>query len=68
LLLADVALHAAQALATAEELDTALRPAFFCGARPIGLLHEVLDVAASCRAVHMGALDRAWTRGGRGRR
>ncbi|MFC6256393.1 hypothetical protein ACFP5Z_04965, partial [Kocuria oceani] len=52
-LLANEAVHAAkaQAWAAAEELDMALRLAFFRGSGPISLLHEVLGLAAGCPAV-----------------
>lgn len=52
-LLANEAVHAAkdQGLAVAEELDWALRLAFFRDSRCITLLHEVLDVASSCPSV-----------------
>jgi predicted DsbA family dithiol-disulfide isomerase len=60
-LLANEAVHAAkaQSRAAAEELDMALRRAFFRDCRPITLLHEILDIAADCPAVDAEALQAA---------
>lgn len=58
---ANEAVHAAKAQspAAAEELDMALRLAFFRDSRPITLLHEILEVAAGCPAVDVGSLQSA---------
>lgn len=45
-----------QSLRASEALDRALRVALFGQSRPIGLRHEVLDVAEGCRAVDAGVL------------
>lgn len=66
-----VALEAVQAakaqpvggLVASEQLDLALRQAFFAGSRPIGLLTEVVDVARSCAAVDVDALQDALFQG-----
>ncbi|SDO15440.1 DsbA family protein [Geodermatophilus sp. DSM 45219] len=60
-LLANEAVHAAktQSPAAAEQLDMALRLAFFRDSRCISMLHEVLDVARGCDAVDAGALAAA---------
>lgn len=50
-------------LRASEELDAALRYAFFAESRPIQLLTEVLDVARSCPAVDADALLDALTAG-----
>lgn len=57
-LLANEAVHAAksQSLAAAEELDMALRLAFFRDSRTISMLHEILDIAADCATVDVDAL------------
>jgi predicted DsbA family dithiol-disulfide isomerase len=67
-----VALDAVQAakapevggLAASEQLDAALRAAFFVECRPIGLLTEVLAIAGDCPAVDERALDAALSAGG----
>ncbi|MGE0777462.1 DsbA family oxidoreductase [Mycolicibacterium sp.] len=50
---ANEAVHAAkrQSPRAAEDLDMALRRAFFCDSRPISMLHEIVDVAAGCDSV-----------------
>jgi predicted DsbA family dithiol-disulfide isomerase len=50
---ADEAVHAAkqQSLAAAEQLDMALRLAFFRDSRCLSMLHEVVDVAGGCDLV-----------------
>ena len=60
-LLANEAVHAAkaQSWAAAEELDMALRLAFFRDSRPISLLHEILVVAAGCATVDTDDLGHA---------
>jgi predicted DsbA family dithiol-disulfide isomerase len=52
-LLANEAVHAAkqQSLAAAEELDMAIRHAFFTDSRSISLLHELVDIAEHCPGV-----------------
>lgn len=50
-------------LRASEELDAALRHAFFAQSRPIQLLTEVLDVARSCPSVDADALLDALTAG-----
>ncbi|WP_324651090.1 DsbA family oxidoreductase [Georgenia sp. H159] len=57
-LLANEAVHAAKAqgLAASEELDLALRRAFFAESRTISMLHEILDVAAACPSVDADSL------------
>jgi predicted DsbA family dithiol-disulfide isomerase len=59
-LLANEAVHAAKRQSTpaAEDLDMALRHAFFTDSRPIALLHEIVDVAAACDGVDEDALRR----------
>jgi predicted DsbA family dithiol-disulfide isomerase len=59
-LLANEAVHAAkrQSPQAAEELDMALRHAFFTDSRTISLLHEIIDVAGGCVAVDADALRR----------
>jgi predicted DsbA family dithiol-disulfide isomerase len=59
-LLANEAVHAAkrQSPQAAEQLDMALRHAFFTDSRTISLLHEVIDVAGACPAVDADALRR----------
>jgi predicted DsbA family dithiol-disulfide isomerase len=58
---ADEAVHAAkeQSAAAAEQLDMALRLAFFRDSRCISMLHEVVDVARGCDRVDAGALAAA---------
>ena len=46
----------AQSAAAAEQLDMALRLAFFRDSRCISMLHEVVDVACGCDAVDADAL------------
>ncbi|RBY82910.1 dithiol-disulfide isomerase [Geodermatophilus sp. TF02-6] len=60
-LLADEAVHAAkaQSAAAAEQLDMALRVAFFRDSRCISMLHEVVDVARGCDSVDADALATA---------
>ncbi|RBY90926.1 DsbA family protein [Blastococcus sp. TF02A-26] len=60
-LLANEAVHAAKAQspAAAEQLDMALRLAFFRDSRCISMLHEVVDVARGCDAVDADALAAA---------
>jgi len=60
-LLANEAVHAAKAqgLAASEQLDLALRRALFVESRSVSMLHEILDVAASCPAVDAAALREA---------
>ncbi|MHC9292328.1 DsbA family oxidoreductase [Mycobacterium sp. LTG2003] len=57
-LLANEAVHAAkrQSPQAAEQLDMALRHAFFTESRPISLLHEIVDVAGGCAGVDADAL------------
>jgi predicted DsbA family dithiol-disulfide isomerase len=57
-LLPNEAVHAAkvQSGRAAEQLDMALRQAFFRDSRPISLLHEILDVATQCDDVDVDAL------------
>lgn len=57
-LLANEAVHAAkrQSFHAAEQLDMALRQAFFRDSRPIGLLHEIIDIAGECDDVDAAAL------------
>lgn len=57
-LLTNEAVHAAkrQSAHAAEQLDMALRHAFFTDSRPISLLHEILDVADGCNAVDTDTL------------
>ncbi|MGY1753578.1 DsbA family protein [Blastococcus sp. SYSU D01042] len=58
---ADEAVHAAkqQSAAAAEQLDMALRLAFFRDSRCISMLHEVVDVARSCDLVDDDAIAAA---------
>jgi predicted DsbA family dithiol-disulfide isomerase len=60
-LLADEAVHAAKAQspAAAEQLDMALRLAFFRDSRCISMLHEIVDVARGCDAVDADAIAAA---------
>ncbi|MGY1744290.1 DsbA family protein [Blastococcus sp. SYSU D00695] len=60
-LLANEAVHAAKAQspAAAEQLDMALRLAFFRDSRCISMLHEVVDVARGCDHVDADALAAA---------
>jgi predicted DsbA family dithiol-disulfide isomerase len=60
-LLANEAVHAAQLQSdrAAEELDTALRLGFWRDSRCISMLHEILDLAATCPTVDTGALTAA---------
>ncbi|WP_305091594.1 DsbA family protein [Prescottella sp. R16] len=55
---ANEAVHAAklQSLAAAEELDMAIRLAFFRDSRPIHLVYELYEIAATCRHVDVDAL------------
>jgi predicted DsbA family dithiol-disulfide isomerase len=64
--LANEAVQAAkmQSLAAAEEIDMALRLAFFRDSRCISLLHEVIAVAETCSHVDVGALRIALDEGG----
>ena len=57
---ANEAVHAAkrQSMRAAEQLDMALRHAFFTDSRPISLLHEIIDVAEGCECVDAGVLRR----------
>jgi predicted DsbA family dithiol-disulfide isomerase len=57
-LLPNEAVHAAkhQSARAAEDLDMALRHAFFTDSRPISLLHEIIDVAGDCPSVDADAL------------
>lgn len=58
---ADEAVHAAkqQSPAAAEQLDMALRLAFFRDSRCISMLHEVVDVAGGCDLVDASAIAAA---------
>jgi predicted DsbA family dithiol-disulfide isomerase len=58
---ANEAVHAAAAQSprAAEQLDMALRLAFFRDSRCISMLHEVVDVARSCDLVDAGAIATA---------
>jgi predicted DsbA family dithiol-disulfide isomerase len=58
---ADEAVHAAkeQSLAAAEQLDMALRLAFFRDSRCISMLHEVVEVARGCDLVDADAIAAA---------
>ncbi|MCX5205545.1 DsbA family protein [Streptomyces sp. NBC_00237] len=58
---ANEAVHAAkaQSYAAAEQLDMALRLAFFRDSRCISLQHEILDVASGCDQVDTDALAEA---------
>jgi predicted DsbA family dithiol-disulfide isomerase len=59
-LLPNEAVHAAkrQSVRAAEQLDMALRQAFFSDSRPIALLHEIVEVANGCDSVDADALRR----------
>ena len=59
-LLPNEAVHAAKRQSTraAEDLDMALRHAFFTDSRPISLLHEIVEVAEKCDAVDADVLRR----------
>jgi predicted DsbA family dithiol-disulfide isomerase len=59
-LLANEAVHAAklQSRQAAEQLDMALRHAFFTDSRPISLLHEIVDVARGCSDVDADELQK----------
>jgi predicted DsbA family dithiol-disulfide isomerase len=58
---ANEAVHAAklQSLRASEQLDMALRLAFFRDSRCIALRHEILDVASGCDALDVDALGEA---------
>jgi predicted DsbA family dithiol-disulfide isomerase len=60
-LLADEAVHAAKAQSpvAAEQLDMALRLAFFRDSRCISMVHEVVDVARGCDLVDADAIAAA---------
>ena len=60
-LLANEAVHAAkrQSLRASEQLDYALRMAFFRDSRCISMRHVVVDVAAHCDQVDLTVLERA---------
>ena len=62
---ANEAVHAAkrQSFAAAEELDLALRVAFFRDSRCVALRHEILDVAKGCPAVDVDTLAEALDEG-----
>ncbi|AUI51490.1 DsbA family oxidoreductase [Arthrobacter crystallopoietes] len=62
---ANEAVHAAkeQSLAAAEELDMALRLAFWRDSRCISMRHEILDVATACSAVDVDRLRDAFDTG-----
>ncbi|WP_280258174.1 DsbA family oxidoreductase [Nocardia abscessus] len=68
-MLANEAVHAAkrQSLRAAEELDMAIRRAFFCDSGRIDLLHELIDIATRCPGVDEAelavALDTGIARG-----
>lgn len=64
-LLANEAVHAAkrQSPRAAEQLDMAIRHAFFTDSRPISLLHEIVDIAGRCPAVDTDALRRGLDEG-----
>jgi predicted DsbA family dithiol-disulfide isomerase len=53
----------AQGAAAADALDAALRKAFFAHSRPIGLLTEVIDVAAELDVIDHDALSDRLNRG-----
>jgi predicted DsbA family dithiol-disulfide isomerase len=59
-LLSNEAVHAAkrQSPQAAEDLDMAIRHAFFADSRPISLLHELVDIAGECPSVDADALQR----------
>lgn len=59
-LLTNEAVHAAkrQSPRAAEQLDMALRHAFFADSRPVSLLHEIIDVAQRCPDVDAEDLRR----------
>ena len=48
-----------QGLRASEQLDRALRVAFFGHSRTISMRHEILDIAATCPAVDAAALEAA---------
>ena len=54
------AVHAAkaQSLAAGEDLDHALRGAFFARSRCVSMRHEILEIAQSCRRVDTSVLER----------
>ena len=52
-----------QGLAASEQLDRALRLAFFAESRCISMRHVVLDVAGRCDLVDRGALEEALRQG-----
>jgi predicted DsbA family dithiol-disulfide isomerase len=58
-LLANEAVHAAkrQSARAAEDLDMAIRHAFFAESRPISLLHELVDIAGACPSVDADVLQ-----------
>ncbi|WP_280293978.1 DsbA family oxidoreductase [Nocardia abscessus] len=58
---ANEAVHAAkqQSWQAAEELDMAIRRAFFCDSRPIDLLHELVAIAGDCPNVDEERLNSA---------
>lgn len=62
---ANEAVHAAkeQSLQAAEELDMALRLAFWRDSRCVSVLHEILDVASGCRHLDIGRLREAMDSG-----
>jgi predicted DsbA family dithiol-disulfide isomerase len=62
---ANEAVHAAkeQSLEAAEELDMALRLAFWRDSRCISMRHEILDVATACREVDVDKLRDAFDTG-----
>ncbi|MCW2134366.1 putative dithiol-disulfide isomerase, DsbA family [Arthrobacter sp. VKM Ac-2550] len=62
---ANEAVHAAkaQSLAAAEELDMALRLAFWRDNRCISMRHEILDVATACKEVDVDRLRDAFDTG-----
>lgn len=64
---ANEAVHAAkaQSYAAAEQLDMALRLAFFRDSRCISLHHEILDIASGCDRVDTDALVEALDTGAR---
>lgn len=64
-LLANEAVHAAkrQSVRAAEELDTAIRHAFFAESRPIALLHELVDIARACPSVDADTIQDDLDRG-----
>lgn len=64
-LLALEAIHAAkqQGLRASEELDVALRRAFFGQSRNVSLHHEIVEIAGECDGVDADAVDAALRRG-----